>query len=85
MGEREAETGEGNVMRGRTGTELDMTEKGGEIEIGIMMTEIEIMGEIGNEVDTVIKDGTNGFLCTATTLTRTGYVAFFVRRIQLNP
>lgn len=49
-----------------------------------MMTETEIMGEIGNEVDTVIKDGTNSFLCTATTLTRTGYVAFFARRIQLN-
>lgn len=33
MGEREAETGEGNVMRGRTGTEIDMTEKGKAFEM----------------------------------------------------
>lgn len=56
-------------MRGKTGREIEMTKKGKafevergtgeEIETGIMMTETEIMGEIGTEADTVIKDGSN--------------------------
>lgn len=69
MGERGAETEEGNVMKATiTGTEIETikngkafevergTEEEKEIEIGIMMTEAEIMGVIGTEVDTDIKD-----------------------------
>ena len=59
------ETEEGSAMMGRAGTESEATKRGlavgiergrgEETEIGIMLIEIEIMGEIeiGTEVDTV--------------------------------
>jgi len=57
------ETEEGSAMMGRAGTESEAKKRGlavgigrgEEIEIGIMLIEIEIMGEIGTEVDTVTK------------------------------
>lgn len=59
------ETEEGSAMMGRAGTESEAKKRGlavgiergrgEETEIGIMLIEIEIMGEIGTEVDTVTK------------------------------
>lgn len=55
---------EGNAMMGRAGTGSEAKKRGQatergtgeEIETGIMLIEIEIMDEIGTEVDTVIKN-----------------------------
>lgn len=65
MREKGVETGDGNTMTVRTGTQREMIKRGKEvgvgrgtgeeIETGIMMIEIEIMGEIGTGVDAVIK------------------------------
>lgn len=91
MVERGVETEEGNVMMGKAGAEIEVKKKGKafevekgtgeEIETGIMMTALEIMGETETEVDTVIKDGSNSFFCVSTTFSRIGFFAFCVRRI----
>lgn len=80
MGEREAETEEGNEMTGEsTGTGTAMIGKGAEVEVEIVtggktetgtmiMNEIENIGEIGTvigtESDIATEAGWKGSLCT---------------------
>ncbi|OIW17352.1 hypothetical protein TanjilG_22464 [Lupinus angustifolius] len=66
MLEKEVETEDGNIIMVITGTESEMIKRGKEVEVesgtgeeittGIMMTEVEIMGEIGKEVGAVIEN-----------------------------
>ncbi|KOM51034.1 hypothetical protein LR48_Vigan08g186100 [Vigna angularis] len=70
------ETEEENVMMGRAGAESEVTKRGKavgigtetgeeiEIETGIMLTETEIMDEIGTVVDTDIKNSSTQVLAT---------------------